>query len=111
MGAPSSAKLAGRPRPFTQRSRSFRLLFNSGAYGGIKAVRSRPPVMVEMNQTSVSDLVLCAGCELDVAWPPLERDGQAYCCAGCAAGGPCCCSYDDAPEQDPQSKYPNRRST
>ena len=52
-----------------------------------------------MSQTSVSDPARCAGCELEVRWPPVERGGHAYCCDGCAAGGPCCCSYDDAPDQ------------
>ncbi|MEZ4597019.1 MAG: hypothetical protein R3C32_09385 [Chloroflexota bacterium] len=25
---------------------------------------------------------------------PLFRGGLPFCCAGCAAGGPCTCSYD-----------------
>jgi transcription elongation factor GreA len=37
----------------------------------------------------------CATCELHVDWPPVEQAGRDYCCAGCAAGGPCYCSYDD----------------
>jgi transcription elongation factor GreA len=56
--------------------------------------------MVEMSQTPVSDPALCAGCELEVAWPPVERAGRTYCCDGCAAGGPCCCSYDDVPDPE-----------
>src|SRR5688572_15033328 len=30
-----------------------------------------------------------------MTWSPVERGGRAYCCDGCARGGPCCCSYDD----------------
>jgi hypothetical protein len=54
--------------------------------------------MVAMNQTRISDPPLCAGCEIEVAWTPIERGARAYCCEGCAAGGPCCCSYDCLPD-------------
>jgi hypothetical protein len=37
----------------------------------------------------------CATCELDIDAIPVEQAGQYFCCAGCAAGGPCYCSYDD----------------
>jgi hypothetical protein len=60
------------------------------------------PIMVKMNQTAPVDPVHCAGCELEVDWPPIKRDGRNYCCDGCAAGGPCCCSYDESPVQLPQ---------
>jgi transcription elongation factor GreA len=43
-------------------------------------------------------LMPCPTCELEFAWPPVERARRAYCCDGCAAGGPCCCSYDDSPQ-------------
>ena len=59
-----------------------------------------------MNQTLESDLVHCAGCQIEVVRPPMERDGQAYCCDGCAAGGPCCCSYDELPDQASESEAP-----
>jgi hypothetical protein len=38
---------------------------------------------------------LCATCELEVPWTPVQRGSQTFCCAGCAAGGPCTCSYDN----------------
>jgi hypothetical protein len=38
--------------------------------------------------------LLCANCGLAIAWPPVRVDGNAYCCGGCALGGPCYCSYD-----------------
>jgi hypothetical protein len=41
-----------------------------------------------------SDGYLCANCGLAISWPPVRVDGNAYCCGGCALGGPCYCSYD-----------------
>lgn len=35
----------------------------------------------------------CANCEIEILWPPTMVQGQAYCCIGCAAGGPCSCDY------------------
>ncbi|GCE05469.1 hypothetical protein [Dictyobacter aurantiacus] len=35
----------------------------------------------------------CANCDIEILWPPTVRQGQTYCCSGCAAGGPCCCDY------------------
>jgi hypothetical protein len=37
---------------------------------------------------------VCATCDLAIPWAPTRDAGQAYCCGGCAAGGPCTCSYD-----------------
>ncbi len=53
---------------------------------------------VLMAQTSVSGPVLWAGCELVAACPPVECEGWTYYCSGCAAGGPCHCSYDYLPD-------------
>lgn len=36
----------------------------------------------------------CASCESTFDWPPLFYRNATFCCAGCAAGGPCSCSYD-----------------
>ena len=33
----------------------------------------------------------CATCELAITAHPEWHDGQAFCCAGCLAGGPCNC--------------------
>lgn len=46
------------------------------------------------------DPVACATCEFEVIWPPVERVGRAYCCDGCAMGGPCTCSYDERPDPE-----------
>ncbi len=35
----------------------------------------------------------CANCDIDILWQPVVVLGVAYCCTGCAAGGPCSCDY------------------
>ncbi|MBA2285310.1 MAG: hypothetical protein H0W02_07510 [Ktedonobacteraceae bacterium] len=35
----------------------------------------------------------CANCDIEILWPPVVVQGRSYCCAGCAAGGPCTCDY------------------
>lgn len=35
----------------------------------------------------------CANCDIEILWPPVVVGGKTYCCAGCAAGGPCSCDY------------------
>ena len=45
----------------------------------------------------------CATCDVAIAWHPTFHLGLAFCCAGCAADGPCLCSYDhDEPVADPR---------
>lgn len=36
----------------------------------------------------------CATCEVSITSLPDWHDGQAFCCAGCLAGGPCICPGD-----------------
>jgi len=38
---------------------------------------------------------VCASCEVVVRWRPTRAGGLPFCCPGCAAGGPCTCSYDE----------------
>jgi hypothetical protein len=38
----------------------------------------------------------CATCDATVTERPVFHLGLAFCCAGCAADGPCMCSYDAA---------------
>lgn len=45
--------------------------------------------------------ILCANCYIPIAGTPVMVDGEAYCCRGCAAGGPCICSYSN--EETPPS--------
>lgn len=48
----------------------------------------------------VSGPVSCVTCEFDIRWRPITRGHERFCCDGCAAGGPCICTYDEvaAPE-------------
>lgn len=36
----------------------------------------------------------CATCDVTIVGHPTFHLGLAFCCAGCAADGPCMCSYD-----------------
>lgn len=40
---------------------------------------------------------VCANCGIEIHWQPTIVDGQAYCCLGCALGGPCSCDYSNLP--------------
>ncbi len=47
--------------------------------------------------------VTCPTCDATVTDRPVFFLGLAFCCAGCAADGPCMCSYDppeDRPAED-----------
>jgi hypothetical protein len=44
----------------------------------------------------------CTTCEAQLTAPPTLHDGQPFCCSGCAAGGPCMCTYD-AMQGDPRT--------
>lgn len=41
--------------------------------------------------------LVCANCGIPIRWQPTLIDDKAYCCLGCAAGGPCQCDYDHLP--------------
>jgi hypothetical protein len=43
---------------------------------------------------------LCANCGIAIAWQATVVDGKAYCCLGCAQGGPCVCDYDNLPQAE-----------
>jgi len=36
----------------------------------------------------------CASCEGVITATPVYRMDEAYCCIGCAQGGPCVCTYE-----------------
>lgn len=36
----------------------------------------------------------CVTCEMPIVGQPVFHVGLPFCCAGCAADGPCGCSYD-----------------
>ena len=43
----------------------------------------------------------CACCDIELTGSPLMVDGKPFCCAGCAGGGPCICTYEGD-----QGRYP-----
>jgi len=42
---------------------------------------------------SLAELPRCANCDIAILWQPTVVQERAYCCTGCAAGGPCNCDY------------------
>ena len=45
-------------------------------------------------KNNAQDQVLrCANCDIEILWTPTIARAVAYCCTGCAAGGPCNCDY------------------
>jgi hypothetical protein len=47
----------------------------------------------------------CATCEIEIAGAPTFHVGLAFCCAGCVAGGPCICSYDEETTADSRVRH------
>lgn len=38
----------------------------------------------------------CSSCDIELSdGRVVVVDGRTYCCSGCAAGGPCVCTYED----------------
>jgi hypothetical protein len=48
----------------------------------------------------------CATCHVEIRHRPVFHVGLAFCCAGCVADGPCSCSYDEEPIDDPAEAEP-----
>jgi hypothetical protein len=48
-----------------------------------------------MSRLSTDRPFRCATCDADISSAPLIHLGLPFCCAGCVAGGPCICSYDE----------------
>jgi hypothetical protein len=44
----------------------------------------------------------CVTCEVEIHGTPEFLAGMPFCCAGCAANGPCTCSYDLADVEQPE---------
>jgi hypothetical protein len=42
----------------------------------------------------------CVTCEAAIAGGLVIHVGLPFCCAGCVAGGPCICSYDEETENE-----------
>ena len=52
----------------------------------------------------------CATCDHQIAHHPVFHLGLAFCCAGCAADGPCMCSYDAGAEPATETRASRSRS-
>ena len=107
---------------FTARSPWFARLFSRSPYrrwsGGLgfsakqrapgrtKPVPGRDRIedVMARNQKTLQPPI-CATCEIAIAGSPTYHDGIAFCCAGCAAGGPCICSYDEETAGDSRVRH------
>jgi hypothetical protein len=47
------------------------------------------------NHHAGQQTVRCANCDIEILWAPTIVQGKAFCCTGCAAGGPCNCDYSE----------------
>ncbi len=47
----------------------------------------------------------CLSCDIDLHGTPEMLDGEPFCCAGCAAGGPCVCTYERGPGRYPHNGH------
>ena len=55
-----------------------------------------------MSRTSTNHPHACVTCMARITGQAVFHIGLPFCCAGCAAGGPCTCSYDEpAPDDQP----------
>ena len=50
----------------------------------------------------------CASCDIELNTLPHVVGGLLYCCRGCAAGGPCVCSYVGNPAKYPRNGHTDR---
>jgi hypothetical protein len=66
--------------------------------GPIGSLAGPPPVreVSVLRRLRTQSPFSCANCELEITGAPTFHMGLPFCCAGCVAGGPCICSYDDA---------------
>lgn len=51
----------------------------------------------------------CDNCGIRIHWQATLIDGRAYCCLGCAEGGPCLCDYDNLPQADKERPIVRRK--
>ena len=90
---------------------AFRAVFSRPTYGrsgsgalrpatqaravGTERLGARPQARTVMtNHPDFNQRYRCVTCEIEIEGVPTFSDGLPFCCAGCAAGGPCICSYD-----------------
>lgn len=65
-----------------------------------------------MRRLSTEHPYSCVTCEAQIRAPAVFHLGLPFCCSGCAADGPCNCSYDDVapePEDRVESRAPAGR--
>jgi hypothetical protein len=48
-----------------------------------------------MRRSGTNDPYTCVTCEVEINGTAVFHLGITYYCPGCAAGGPCTCSYDE----------------
>jgi hypothetical protein len=48
-----------------------------------------------MSRLFTEEPFTCVTCEFEILGHPVFHVGLPFCCAGCAADGPCMCSYDE----------------
>jgi hypothetical protein len=51
------------------------------------------PAPSDTQRVSLAERPRCVNCDIAILWQPIVVQGRAYCCTGCAAGGPCNCDY------------------
>jgi len=47
----------------------------------------------------------CYSCDIELTAGAMLMAGRPFCCAGCAAGGPCSCTYEDQQAQRPSNGH------
>jgi hypothetical protein len=58
-----------------------------------------------MRRLSTKPPFTCVTCEATIPGSPVIHLGLPFCCAGCVAGGPCICSYDDEATDDERAGH------
>jgi hypothetical protein len=53
-----------------------------------------------MRRLSTEYPLTCVTCEAEIAGQAVFHVGLPFCCSGCAADGPCNCSYDEEAPHD-----------
>lgn len=53
----------------------------------------------------------CANCGIRIHWQATLVNDKAYCCPGCAEGGPCLCDYDNLPQADEARPIVHQRAS
>ena len=50
-------------------------------------------------------MITCDSCRIGLGSEHLQLEEAFYCCAGCAAGGPCVCTYEHDLRRYPPALY------